>query len=94
MRAITPSAGRAWLNGERIHVTATDRLIDSMLVTGFPYDMNEMDNNLKHFADMSHKCIPSAAWVRRARPAYVAAGRLDGYWEIGVSAWDIAQARC
>ena len=81
----------AWLNGERIHVTATDRLIDSMLATGFPYDMEEMDNNLKHFADMSHKVHT----IRRLGSAvldqaYVAAGRLDGYWEIGVSAWDIA----
>ena len=81
----------AWLNGERIHVTATERLIDSMLVTGFPYDMNEMDNNLKHFVDMSHKVHT----IRRLGSAvldqaYVAAGRLDGYWEIGVSAWDIA----
>lgn len=81
----------AWLNGERIHVTATDKLIDSMLVTGFPYDLKQKDNNLAHFVRLSHE----VQTIRRLGSAvldqaYVAAGRLDGYWEIGVSAWDIA----
>ncbi len=81
----------AWLNGSRMHVTATDRLIDSMLVTGFPYDMQQKDNNLNHFVNLSRK----VQTIRRLGSAvldqaYVAAGRLDGYWEIGVSAWDIA----
>jgi len=81
----------AWLNGSRLHVTATKRLIDSMLVTGFPYDMQQKENNLNHFAHLSRK----VQTIRRLGSAvldqaYVAAGRLDGYWEIGVSAWDIA----
>ena len=81
----------AWLNGERIHVTSTNRLIDSMLVTGFPYDMAQKENNLSHFVRLAHE----VQTIRRLGSAvldqaYVAAGRLDGYWEIGISAWDIA----
>ena len=81
----------AWLNGERIHVTKTNRLIDSMLVTGFPYDMQQKENNLVNFVNLAHK----VQTIRRLGSAvldqaYVAAGRLDGYWEIGISAWDIA----
>jgi myo-inositol-1(or 4)-monophosphatase len=81
----------AWLNNSRIQVTSTDQLIDSMLVTGFPYDMEQKDNNMNHFVRLAHK----VQTIRRLGSAvldqaYVAAGRLDGYWEIGVSAWDIA----
>ncbi len=81
----------AFLNGDSIHVSKTDRLIDSMLVTGFPYDMEKKENNLNHFVRLSHE----VQTIRRLGSAvldqaYVAAGRLDGYWEIGISAWDIA----
>lgn len=81
----------AFLNGQRIHVTATDKLIDSMLVTGFPYDLEQKENNLNHFVRLSHH----VQTIRRLGSAvldqaYVAAGRLDGYWEIGLSPWDIA----
>jgi myo-inositol-1(or 4)-monophosphatase len=81
----------AYLNSERIHVNATDELIDSMLITGFPYDMEREDNNIDHFITM----LKHVQTIRRLGSAvldqvYVAAGRLDGYWEIGVSAWDIA----
>jgi myo-inositol-1(or 4)-monophosphatase len=81
----------AWLNGEKIHVSQTDKLIDSMLVTGFPYDMEQKENNLAHFVHLSHK----VQTIRRLGSAvldqaYVACGRLDGYWEIDISAWDIA----
>ena len=84
--------GKGAFNNETpIHVSATDKLIDAMLVTGFPYDMNQGDNNIQHFVDIS-TVVHS---VRRLGSAaldlvYVAAGRLDGYWEIGIEAWDIA----
>ena len=63
----------------------------SMLVTGFPYDMEQEDNNIDNFINM----VKKAHTVRRLGSAvldqaYVAMGRLDGYWEAGVSAWDIA----
>ena len=81
----------AWLNDKPIRVSSTNLLIQAMLVTGFPYDMNKADNNIDHFTDLLMK----AHTVRRLGSAaldlvYVAAGRLDGYWEVGVEPWDIA----
>ena len=81
----------ASLNGEPIHVTDEERLINCMLVTGFPYDMDQPDNNLDHFVSLSH----TVHSIRRLGSAvldqvYVASGRLDGYWEVGLCPWDIA----
>ena len=83
--------GGAFLNGTPIHVADTADLLTSMLVTGFPYDMEQEENNINNFVNM----IKKAHTVRRLGSAvldqaYVAMGRLDGYWEAGVSAWDIA----
>ena len=81
----------AWLNGQRIHVTGTSELIDSMLVTGFPNDMQKKENNIDHFIRLSQE----VQTIRRLGSAvldqaWVAAGRLDGYWEVGIGAWDVA----
>lgn len=81
----------AWLNGNPIHVSKTSKMIDAMLATGFPYDLQQENNNLDHF----NQIIKEVHVVRRfgsaaLDQAYVAAGRLDAYWEIGVEAWDIA----
>lgn len=82
----------AWLNDAPIHVSETAELIDALLVTGFPYTIREqMATNLDHFANFSVR-VQS---LRRLGSAaldlcYVAAGRLDGYWEIGIKSWDIA----
>lgn len=81
----------AFLNGSPIHVSETADLLRSMLVTGFPYDMNQEHNNVENFINL----VKKAHTVRRygsavLDQAYVAMGRLDGYWESGVSAWDIA----
>lgn len=90
--SFTAEKGRgASLNGNTIHVSAVDDLISSMLVTGFPYDMALKENNIDYFIQMVRK----AHTVRRLGSAvldqaYVAMGRLDGYWEIGLSPWDIA----
>jgi myo-inositol-1(or 4)-monophosphatase len=89
------SAGRgegAWLNGNQIHVSGTNDLNKSLLATGFPYDIQtNPDNNLDNF---SYFTMHTEA-VRRLGSAaldlaYVAAGRLEGYWETGIYAWDIA----
>ncbi len=86
------SRGRgAFLNKDRIRVSATEKLINSMLVTGFPYDLEKQDKNIAHFVNL----ITKVQTIRRLGSAvldqvYVAAGRLDGYWETGVSSWDIA----
>jgi len=82
----------AWLNGTPIHVKDTPDLLHSLLVTGFPYDMWERpDNNLDNFTALSRL----SQGVRRMGSAAmdlccVAAGWLDGYWEIRIKPWDIA----
>ena len=82
----------AYLNATRIHVSKTKELVNAMLVTGFPYDKeNPLGSNLDNFSSfMDH-----AQSIRRLGSAaidlaYVAAGWLDGYWEMGIHAWDIA----
>ncbi len=81
----------AWMNGDPIHVSDVDELTKSMLVTGFPYEMDQKENNIEYFIHFVRK----AHTVRRLGSAvldqtYVAMGRLDGYWESGLSPWDIA----
>ncbi len=82
----------AWLNGRRIHVSKTNTLNKSLLVTGFPYDIRESKrNNLNYFARF---CVRAQA-VRRLGSAaldlcYTACGRFDGYWELKLSPWDQA----
>jgi myo-inositol-1(or 4)-monophosphatase len=67
-------------------------LSESLLVTGFPYDLRQNpDNNLDHFAALSRQ----SRAVRRLGSAaldlaYVAAGRFDGYWELRLAPWDMA----
>ncbi len=82
----------ATLNGQKIQVSQNDSLKRSLLATGFAYDVHEAcDNNLDHFADF----ILTSQAVRRDGAAaidlaYVACGRYDGFWEMGLYAWDVA----
>jgi myo-inositol-1(or 4)-monophosphatase len=82
----------AWLGDVRLAVSSTPELIGALLVTGFPYDAwKNGDNNLNHFSHFSTR----SQGVRRLGSAaldlcYVAAGWLDGFWEIRLSAWDVA----
>ncbi|MEM7773807.1 MAG: inositol monophosphatase family protein [Cyanobacteria bacterium P01_E01_bin.6] len=82
----------ATCNRRPIHVSQTDQLANSLLVTGFAYDRRETsDNNYAEFCHLTHK----TQGVRRGGAAsidlaYVACGRLDGYWERGLSPWDLA----
>lgn len=82
----------AQLNGRPISVSDTATLGDSLLVTGFAYDIRETPrNNLDHFAKFALK----AQGVRRTGSAaldlcYVAAGRFDGFWEVRLNPWDMA----
>jgi myo-inositol-1(or 4)-monophosphatase len=82
----------AFMNERPLHVSDTSDLNRSLLVTGFPYDIRSaQETNLEHF---SYFTLHSQA-VRRLGSAaldlaYVAAGRLDGYWEISIHPWDIA----
>jgi len=82
----------AHLNGRPLHVSTTDELIQSLLVTGFPYDIREQpENNLDHYAHFSLR----SQGVRRLGSAaldlcYVAAGRFEGFWELQIESYDIA----
>jgi len=82
----------AFLNGRKIVVSNTLKLANSLLATGFPYDVRESSvNNLNHFNAM----ILKARGIRRAGSAaldlaYLAAGRFDGFWEIKLNSWDTA----
>ena len=80
----------AWLNGHRLHVSTTATLPDAVLVTGFPYDIRDkLDDLLGLFGSF----LLHARAVRRLGSAaidlcWTAAGRMDGFWEQGLQAWD------
>jgi len=82
----------ARLNGRKIAVSARRPLKSCLLATGFPYDRTRTnENNFDHFIAFQL----AARAVRRAGAAaldlaYVAAGRLDGYWECKLNPWDVA----
>jgi len=84
--------GGAHLNGRPIRVSGTATLDDSLLVTGFAYDIRETpENNLDHFAKFALR----TQGLRRTGSAaldlcYVAAGRFDGFWEVRLNPWDMA----
>jgi myo-inositol-1(or 4)-monophosphatase len=84
----------AWLNGRRLHVSATTTLRDAILVTGFPYDIRDkLDDLLALFGSF----LLHARAVRRLGSAaidlcWTAAGRMDGFWEQGLKAWDTMAA--
>lgn len=84
--------GGAFLNGKPIHVSKVKELGRSLLVTGFPYTRRQnSDNNYAEFSRMTDR----TQGVRRLGSAaldmsFVAAGRLEGYWESGIHIWDIA----
>jgi myo-inositol-1(or 4)-monophosphatase len=81
----------ATLNGELIKVSDTEELIRALIATGFPYDRAEMPEAL----DLFGRFTATTRGMRRLGSAaldlcYVAAGRLDGYYERGIWPWDLA----
>jgi myo-inositol-1(or 4)-monophosphatase len=86
------AGGGAFCNGRRLHVSPTAELADSLITTGFPYDrFSRADNNLRQF---SHLLLKTQD-IRRTGAAaldlcYVAAGRTDAHWELGLAPWDTA----
>ena len=87
----TRGAG-AFLNDRRIRVSRTDKLEDALIGTGFPFrEFAHFDEYMRMFGQVTRRC----AGVRRPGAAaldlaWVAAGRTDGFWEMGLSAWDMA----
>ena len=87
------SRGRgAFVNDRRIRVGKRDRLADALIGTGFPFrDLQGLDRYKKLFGEMTEACAglrrPGAAALDLAN---VAAGRMDGFFEQGIKAWDVA----
>jgi myo-inositol-1(or 4)-monophosphatase len=82
----------AFLNGARLSTSDTEALIDSLLVTGFPYDVHKQSGDL---VQLFGAFLGKARAVRRLGSAaldlcYVAAGRFDGFWEQHLKPWDVA----
>jgi len=89
----TASRGRgAFLDERRIRVSKRLQLNEALIGTGFPFrDLQSLDEYLAMFREFTIR----TAGIRRAGAAaldiaYVAAGRLDGFWEMGLSPWDMA----
>jgi myo-inositol-1(or 4)-monophosphatase len=84
--------GGAFLNGRAIRVSSVDRLEKSIVATGFPYDRaTSPDNNVAEFSAV----VTRVQGMRRCGSAaidlaYVACGRLDGFWELKLKPWDMA----
>ena len=82
----------AYLNDRRIRVTRTDKLEDALMATGFPFrEVEHLDQYLTMFKNVTK----ATSGIRRPGAAaldlaWVACGRVDGFWEIGLSPWDMA----
>ncbi len=82
----------ARMNGLPLRVSSTPNLLDALLVTGFPYDVHRRSGDL---VALFGEFLARARAVRRLGSAaidlcYVAAGRLDGFWEQHLKPWDVA----
>ncbi len=83
--------GGAFMNGRPINASAQEKLVSSLLATGFPYDINKDSENLTYF----QRALAKGLTVRRPGAAaldlaYVAMGRLEGFWEVKLNPWDVA----
>ena len=89
---VAERGGGARVNGTPLSVSSTTGLVDAMLCTGFPYDVHQ---TVEEVVGLFGAFVSRGRAVRRLGSAaldlcYVAAGRLDGFWEQRLHAWDIA----
>ena len=85
-------AGGAWLNDRRLKVSDISSLQNALVATGFPYDIRERSDTI---LAMLKTVLTHAQGVRRPGAAtldlaYLACGRLDAFWEVGLKPWDTA----
>ncbi|MCS7464640.1 inositol monophosphatase [Paenibacillus doosanensis] len=82
----------AYVRGRRMRTSAEDKLSDSLIATGFPADRDyALPINLQGIQALTPKVRNiRVAGSAALHLAYVAAGRLSGFWEIGLNAWDVA----
>lgn len=89
---MTSRGGGAWLNDKKIRVTETNFLVQSLVATGFPYDIHK---HLARILEQTRAVLPKVRDIRRCGAAavdlaYVACGRFDGFWEMDLKPWDTA----
>jgi myo-inositol-1(or 4)-monophosphatase len=82
----------AWMNDRRLRVSGRRHMIEAIFATGVPFGgRGTLPATLADLARLMPVCAGVRRWGSAALDlAYVAAGRYDGYWERGISAWDIA----
>ncbi len=82
----------AWMNDQRLRVSDRSRMIDCVFGSGVPFGGRPgLPETIQDLARLMPACAGVRRWGAAALDlAYVAAGRFDGYWERGVSLWDIA----
>lgn len=83
--------GGSTLNGRPLQVSTIDRLITSLLATGFSYNLETRAQQIPAWGDL----LTRVQGIRQTGSSalnlcYIAAGRLDGYWERGIAPWDVA----
>ncbi|MBN2299460.1 MAG: inositol monophosphatase [Deltaproteobacteria bacterium] len=81
----------AYLENKAVGVSHTDKLVDALIVTGFPYSSDDMQSLIGRFS----RILQEVQGIRRLGSAaldlcYVACGRFDGFWESGLQSWDTA----
>lgn len=81
----------SYLNGEKITVSKTEKMEDSLVGTAFGYEIEERKENVELFK----KVLPKVQGIRRCGSvavdmSYVACGRLDGFWAVHMKPWDMA----
>lgn len=84
--------GGAMINDRRLRVAKRAGLDGALIGTGFPFRQHQ---NLELYLSTFREIFPQTAGIRRAGSAaldlaYVAAGRMDGFWEFGLNTWDMA----
>jgi myo-inositol-1(or 4)-monophosphatase len=82
----------AYFNGDKISVSRTENIENSLLATGFPFKFKEQ---LPAYINSFQKLFQHCSGIRRMGAAaidlaYIAAGRFDGFWELGLNSWDMA----
>jgi myo-inositol-1(or 4)-monophosphatase len=82
----------AFLNGKRIHVSGTDKMGSALVGTGFPFKRKDL---IDHYLRLFKSVLTEVSDLRRPGAAsidlsYIACGRFDGFFEIGLAPWDCA----
>jgi myo-inositol-1(or 4)-monophosphatase len=88
------AGGGAWRGKDRLRVSAVDEPALALLGTGFPFKAPASERMDRYLGDFK-RILPQTSGIRRGGSAaldlaHVAEGKLDGFWELGLGAWDIA----